>query len=681
MPLKAKALIQSIFGMAIFLAAFLSFSLQPMVAKILLPKMGGAASVWTATMLFFQGVLLAGYLLAHLISNLRSLRLMALVFGLLIIAASGALYFTDWSAESLLISNNPVLAALSRLALMIGIPYLLLATISPLLQFWWSKLFPDRSAYSLYSLSNAGSLLGLASYPFLLERYLGLSTQRTLWLSLFILLVVLLAVCVFNLHQTLEVNLPTKSASKGVKPGTIFDQLLWVFLSFAPVVLFLGVTHLLCDDVAAVPLLWVAPLAVYLITLILAFSSIRFYKRGIFIVLLLVGILLRFKVTLTQESFSLSSLILVYLAVVFVGCAVAHAELVKLKPDPSKLTYFYLLSSLGGALGGVFVLIIAPKIFHVYAESSLALQVIVFLLLAIFLREDGWVLFGAKRPLFILTALLCLAVLAARETLRFATGDNEIEAARSFYGVVRVIQNPEHSLISLFHGQTEHGSQYQDPAKVDIPTTYYGKETAFAKVIRSLPQQRALNIGAIGLGVGTIAAYGRAGDNFKFYEINPDIIRLAQERFSFLKHSKAKIQFVEGDARISLSHEAPQQFDLLFVDAFSGGSIPLHLINIEAVELYLTHLAPGGLVDFHISNNHMDLTPVLLAIASKLNITAVWIDNAESGDSHPSVNVVLAKEKADLSPELGKPATFPSHIDMRPYLWSDEFGSVISVLR
>lgn len=716
------------FAATIFLSAFLLFQVQPLLSKAILPWFGGTPAVWTTCLLFFQTLLFAGYAYAHLLSRRFSPRGQLLVHAALIAAAVLTLPVAptaDWKPTG---SEAPIVQILLLLSVSVGLPFFVLSSTGPLLQSWFARTHRGASPYRLYALSNVGSLLALVSYPFLFEPALDVATQSTWWSAGFgVFAVFCVGLAAWSSRAKSGNAEHPAMAKRGAGDAKAIEgfrwvrptwgvRLLWFFLAMEGSVLLLATTNQVCLDVACVPFLWVMPLALYLLTFILCFDSERWYSRVWSLPMLVISIAgICAMMSGTGESArvldvwgrlislfrgsdaSPNSLVLqiaVYFSGLFFCTMVCHGELVRLKPAPNHLTAFYLVISAGGAAGGVFVGVVAPLVFPSYLELHFALAGVSLLTLLVLFADRARIL-RAERPirrravLFYAGWGLLLAgntVLVgylydiAENPLRGAT-----EVARNFYGVLRVSEadedDPQMHYRSLSHGRILHGLQFVSPERRSIPTTYYGRNSAIGLVLANHRPGRPKHVGVVGLGVGTIAAYAQPGDRYRYYEINPDVVRLAEKHFTYLRDCRGKMTIVPGDARLTLEREEPPQFDVLALDAFSGDAIPAHLLTQEAFEVYKRHLKPDGVLVVHISNLYFDLAPVVAAAADRVRLQGVQV--VSDGDDEQGTSaanwVVFAR---DLSrPEFQPVREAGEDLAPRRILWTDTFSNLLQVLK
>ena len=584
----------------IFVSAFLLFQVQPLISKFILPWFGGSPAVWTTAMLCFQLLLFGGYLYAHLVTNRLGPKAQAILHATLLLIAITRLPIIPDPSWKPTDGDDPTWRILGLLAVTVGLPYFVLSTTGPLVQAWFSRAYAGRSPYRLYSLSNIGSLLALVSYPFVIEPTWNVVVQSWVWSGLFVLFALLCGIsALWNsrpsplpLSSSVAGDATVISANRVVATPTWARRLLWLGLPACASVMLLATTHHVCEDVAPVPLLWILPLSLYLLSFIICFDHQRWYQPFAFglatlLAVLLVAGLSEFE-SLIQAWFSLKISFVqeigIYLTMMFLVCMTCHGELVRLRPDPEHLTEFYLLISAGGALGGVFVSLVAPHVFSTFFEWKIALVAAFGIALVVmFLNFSFLFRAGAIRALLAVgTAIVGLYLIVQWQT----STEVPLDRARNFYGVVSVWDGVNDAGLRyrvLLHGRIAHGRQCTDDDKRRLPLAYYHENSGVGRAVKFLTADRdRIHVGIIGLGVGTMAAYAREGDRYTFYEINPEIKRIAETSFTYLKDCRVKPDVVMGDARLSLEREKSQQFDLLVVDAFSGDAIPAHLATQEA---------------------------------------------------------------------------------------------------
>jgi hypothetical protein len=626
-----RGLLNLLFGLTTFLGAFLLFQVQPLIGKYILPWFGGTPSVWTTCMVFFQVMLLVGYVYAHL-----SVRLLtpfwqtAVHVGLLgtAVVALPIVPAAGWVPHD---ASDPTLRILALLTVTVGVPYLTLAATGPMLQAWFSRVAPGRSPYRFYALSNLGSMLALLSYPVVVEPNLSRIAQANLWaVMLRGFAIVCGGVALVAMRGNTKNDSPGRLSDSKEPRSTRKMIAAWVILPALASATLLAVTNKLCQDIAVVPLLWVVPLAIYLMTFIICFDNPRWYFRQPFIVMSAVSVTACcWTMTQGEELLGVLAQLSIFCFMLFCACIVYHGELVRLRPPTRQLTLYYLMIALGGAVGGILVAVVAPLVFSGYFElhaSMLAAMGLALLLL--------WTI-SPNRSRGRLAGYLALGgVIVLAVTAEPILGRSTVLAhSRNFYGVLTVynstIPQTGAAIRVLQHGGTIHGKQFLNEHDRLIPTTYYGINSGVGLTLRHAPRrQGAIKVGAVGLGAGTVAVYAREGDEYKFYEINPQVIRLAREYFTFLRDCKGSVQIIPGDARISLSRETePENFDVLILDAFSGDAIPVHLLTRESFELYLHHLHEGGIIAVHVSNRYLDLVPVVRRLAEHFRLLTTEVSS------------------------------------------------------
>ena len=816
----------ALFGLTIFVGAFLLFQVQPLIGKYILPWFGGGPGVWTTCLLFFQVLLLGGYAYAHGATRRLQARSQLIVHLGLAAAALALLPIIPGSSWKPRGGGDPTLQILLLLTVNLGLPYFVLSATGPLLQVWFSRVHPGRSPYRLYALSNAGSLLALVSYPFYFESHFTRQAQARLWSGGLVCFAAGLAACAYKLWkaQVLGAQSAARSAEPGIpapvsgsqpapetgnpksqipdfklgirnsisgigEPGpepagprfgngsgqpaaggpvslefrrSALDRLLWVLLPACASVLLLATTNKLCQDVAVFPFLWVLPLGLYLLSFIICFEGPRWYPRFPFTLALLLALGGLVWALESGNSATLEVQVEVYSGALFICCMVCHGELYRLRPGPERLTAFYLSIAAGGALGGFFVAVVAPRLFTAFYElhwGALACGLlflvaclterwavseprgprsgvwwgrIVSFLGSPFRRGDDWYLMACVLPVLPLAvqrrALLAklsshvalLALVAAVlyqcwkcRRLRFwrplacawlavywcalavalwthcRRSDFEVvHTSRSFYGMLTVFEHrkdqPEGHHFLLMNGRITHGLQFVDRERAMWPTTYYGPQSGVGLAARALPAGPR-RLGLVGLGTGTLAAYGRAGDSVRIYEINPQVRQLANSWFTYLARCPAKVEVVLGDARLSLEREPPQRFDLLALDAFSSDAIPVHLLTREAVELYQRHLKPNGVLAIHISNHYLDLEPVVANLARHFGYQAALVDNGRADQEwwiYSSTWMLLTRDEGILkAPGLAEARYSLEGRKAKLPLWTDDYASLLPILK
>ena len=695
-----------LFAISIFLSAFLLFQVQPMIGKFILPWFGGTPAVWSTLMLFFQVLLTGGYAYANwLVTRLPARRQFIVHVTLMVTAVLTLLWFSrvwpspitpdsSWKPVDV---TSPVLDIFTLLFISVGLPYFILAANNPLMQAWYSHLFPGRSYARLYALSNAGSLLGLLAYPMWIEAALPLRSQGWVWAVSFVAFGGL-AGWIAGIQRVRpvtpvlrEMNDDSGEPNSAEARPSGAGIMLWIVLSATASLFLLSVTNQITQEVAVIPVLWVLPLTVYLMSFILTFSDEQIYHRTFYAILFGIFTLLTLFVMLNVTILHVYWQIIVYCLLLFTVCMLCHGELFSLRPSSKHLTLFYLMISIGGALGGLFVNLIAPLIFNGYWEFFLGLTMAVAILLPVLRGNRTPHLFDRARFVFSVFTLVTvmLAVLS-----RYFSG--ALFSDRDFYGVIRVHERiPAGSTAPAYvmsHGITLHGLQFLDAQSRQLPTTYYVPESGAGLAILNHPKygHKSMRVGLLGLGVGTLVTYGYPGDTYRMYEINPVVVELAQGQgnyFSFLSNSKADVISVLGDARISLERELAngemQDFDVLVLDTFSSGSVPVHLLTKEAFALYLAHLSTDGIIAAHITNLHLDLQPVFWQLSRHYGLNMVRIDySGDAKGGFVSHWILLSRDDA----VLGLPAIQDRAVNLGDYstdinLWTDDYSNLFQILK
>ncbi len=807
------------FALTIFAGAFLLFQVQPLIGKYILPWFGGSPGVWTTCMLFFQLLLLGGYAYAHTISRHLRPRTQAIVHGAILLAALLTLPITPgdyWKPHAV---GDPTWHILALLTVSLGLPYLVLAATGPLMQEWFRQLTPGASPYRLYALSNIGSLLALVSYPFYFETNFTRQAQARFWSWGLVVYALGCGCCAYRLWRksgdsgAVGVSEPNESVADGredfaedeahravgaergrVSPMVLriaakqsaarpedrdappprSRRALWLVLPACASILLLAVTNKLCQDVAVIPFLWVLPLALYLLTFIISFDGPRWYSR-FYYTIALVGALIAMGLALfAGPDMGMIRQVLIYCGTLFVGCMICHGELYGLRPHPRHLTSFYLMIAAGGAIGGLFVALVAPYIFSNYYEMHVGLALTASLLAIISFTGRAALTEGRWRILFVVLGVLAIygldqAIQAALEWLKqrdamgltgflpnlnwsqvarvrgliwaaiaiaavgavwlarrrrwappwhrmtcglMAAGvaaligalglqvreslRNSVLSVRNFYGVLSVYEytdtGPYSRYYLLQHGRITHGLQFAAPERAREITSYFGPSSGLGLALRHFPRQQNQRIGLLGLGVGTVTAYGKPGDYIRVYEINPQVKAIAAQPFTYLARSEAKIELVMGDARLSMENEPPQNFDFLIMDAFSSDAVPVHLLTREAFEIYRRHLKPDGAILVNISNRYLDLRPVVENAAREFGYEAHHIssedggwegDDGESGWwLYASSWMILSKNREFMSrTALRYAASGPAEKPVKIPLWTDDYTSMFKILQ
>ena len=676
-----------LFASTILLSAFLLFLVQPIIAKQILPWFGGTSAVWTTCLVFFQVVLLAGYTYSHLTTRYLSAKQQARLH--IALLALSLLFLPIVPSEALkpAAGADAALRIVVLLVATIGLPYFLLSSTGPLLQKWVAPHFPEKSVYRLFALSNFGSLIGLLAFPFVIEPFSTSHAQSIVWSIAYAVFAVACAASAWKASHSVDTPGATAGLIGADPEGPVprfGDYALWLAFSALGSVLLLATTSHITQNIASVPFLWVLPLSLYLLSFVVAFEGRQgrgWYQRAWFLfptLLLLVAMAAGLEANRGVLDVGLA--VPLYTIGMMMAAFFCNGELALSKPVPRYLTHFYLTISLGGALGGMLVGMVAPRVFPTYFELPVALVLLASL--AVFVaRRIRWLVGPA------IVATLATAWFGS-EYIGFLR-DDVVYMHRNFYGTLRVKEQGEgdQQVRRLLHGVILHGEQPTINASRLEPGTYYARTSGVGRAIEAKQSQGPVRLGFVGLGVGTLSAYGRAGDVVRFYELDPDVLSLAKTQFSYLSSSQAAIEFVIGDARLSMEREllsgALQRYDVLAIDAFSSDSIPVHLITSEATALFFHHLKPDGILAFHISNRFLDLKPVLANIAQANNLAVRLVTDSPPDSSPASLTdwVLLARSPAVFDHE--KLAEVVEEIDPNPNfsLWTDQFNNLIDVLK
>lgn len=667
--------------------------------------------MWTTCVFFFQTTLLAGYAYAHVLTRYFKPRPQVLIHTIVLAGSLASLPIVPSDAWKPQTPDHPVVGILALLGATVGVPFLALASTSPLLQQWFGST--RREPYGLYVLSNIGSLLALLTYPTFFEAHFRRQTQALMWECGLVLYCCCSGFCAVRWFKTARGNFQMEARPANPIPGacsegvpSIQARVLWVLWPACASILLLAVTNKLCLDVAVVPLLWVLPLVVYLLSFILCFSGGAWYPRRLFMVLTPPAFACLCWALFHGAGRPFWEQVCLYVSALFVCCMVCHGELYRIRPAPQRLTEFYLLSATGGALGGLFVSILAPLLFKHYYELHWSLALLG--LLFVFVHSSAVIrsliemrgrssrtgrgnFISNPQVLSLGLCVLWIGFLGLVTTLWLQArrpSPEIVYRSRNFYGVLTVFEHrkeePKGHHVLLQHGRITHGFQFVDPQLRELATTYYGPQSGLGLAVNSLPPAPR-RIGVVGLGTGTLAAYARQGDEVRFYEINPEIIRLARSRFNFLSNSAGNCVIQAGDARLSLEKESSQQFDLLVLDAFSSDSIPVHLLTREAFSIYLRHLAPQGILAVHISNHFLRLDPVVTGLARYFELHTAFIDHdakPEQWWTYSSTWMLLSRDPSRLeSPSILRAASpAPPFVKAMP-LWTDDYSSLFRILR
>lgn len=734
------------FVSTLFLSALLLFLVQPIAGKLLLPLLGGAPAVWTTCMLFFQAALLGGYLYAHLLSRHLSLKKQFIIHGLLLVSSFLVLPLGITNLGDMATRVHPVLAVFAILSLCVGLPFFSLSANAPLLQRWFSHSNHELAddPYFLYVASNVGSLLALVAYPVILEPTVGIGYQGKLWSIAFVALIVLIMACakLVSLNRRDGVDEEVVESQDSAPPSWR-DRLRWVFIAAIPSSLMLGVTTHFATDIASIPLLWVVPLTCYLLSYILVFAKWPYRVHQMIVACAPVAVLVLLYVMFTRVYLGIGALLLIHLGTFFLLALVFHGQLAFTRPAAQYLTQFYLCTSLGGVVGGLFNGIIAPIIFVTALEYPIALVAAAFFIpltillnriepesLGRFLSDAlialillgvsafllikwpfsassvEWIanLVGTKASNFsfylhyFLPIFACGVIATAKRPVRFglsvaafviaatvASGWQEdiVHRERSFFGILKVYNDPVLQARRLLNGTTLHGMQFLRPSQEREPLTYYHQNGPVGDVFREFrASTRNQSVAAIGLGTGTLSSYAKPGENFTFYEIDKAVQGIASTYFNYLKNAPGKVDIVLGDARLKLAEASDHSYGLILVDAFSSDSIPVHLLTREAVELYFSKLADRGLVAIHISNRYLRLEPIVAMLAKDKGLVALVNTDKSDNESgkFASTWTLLARSRDD----FGTLTSDSKWQNLEAYswmpVWTDDFSSILSVL-
>jgi hypothetical protein len=672
----------TVYAVTIFLSAFLLFQVQPLIAKIILPWFGGSAAVWAAALLFFQLVLLAGYAYSHAL--IRYARPKAQVFvhaGLLSLSCLllPILPAPSWKPTE---AGDPTLRILLLLAATVGLPYFLLSSTSPLLQAWYVRRSGTGMPYRLFALSNFGSMLALISFPFVVEPRLTSRQQAITWSLGYIFFALL---CVAAAWRSRQGSAEPAREKKSPHPR-IADLILWIALAACASTLLVSITNHLSQNVAPIPLLWVIPLALYLLTFIFAFESDRIYRRWWVIPLAIPAIAgMAYMIWVSSGNLDIKWMIPGYCLGLFLCCMMCHGELARRRPAADHLTIFYLMVSLGGALGGIFVALIAPRVFKDYFELPIGLAAAA-VLGAVVLWNVAIPRIGVWPLRF---AMVIAAVMISAYMFRMQRDENQGYrlVARNFYGILRVTDEKADGYDDrkLLHGTINHGEELLAEKMRYIPISYYGEDSGVGRAIRAAQGRGGpVRVGVIGLGAGVLSTYGRAGDYYRIYELNPLVPRIAETEFFYYPHSPADKAILLGDARLTLERQPPQNFDVLAVDAFSSDAIPIHLLTREAIALYLKQLQPEGILALHISNRYLDLEPVCARAAQDFSLTAKVVDDdGETADYMSASTWVLLTRRASWFDTISfRGADIHAAAAPKSFReWTDDYSNVFQILK
>ncbi len=665
------------YALAIFLGSTLLFLLEPIAAKRLVPLLGGSAAVWTACLVFFQTALLLGYYVAHLLVTRTDLRTQVTVYvGLLALSVVQLVRVIDPTLQANV--ERPIVSVLWLLSVLIGLPFVTLSATSPLLQAWFARATPrgQADAYGLFAISNIGSIVALLAYPWMIESRLSLRAQTILVAIVLTMLAIVAGVIGASVRKVGdEVDAKTTAELNSVPLPT---RALWIALAACASLLLAAATTHISQNVAALPLVWIVPLVAYLLSFVVAFATRTWPPRWLVTALAIVGLLASgYLLSRGVLNIPIIPAAATFCVALFLLCLFLHSELYHRRPAPRHLTSFYFHVAAGGALGAVLIGIVAPVVSPGNYDFAIGLFLTAVLGLVI-----AWPSGRAMRGVW--SALLAGGI--ALIVIQVSGDRGAIVRVRNFYGTVHVTDvtdPPKASVRSLYHGVITHGRQVFRVDLRRVPSTYYARTSGLGLALDECCRNRARRIGVIGLGTGTIAVYGNAGDTLRFYEINRAVENIALSKFTYLGDSRAFQQIVRGDARVSLAAEPPQRYDVLVVDAFSGDAVPAHLLTAQALEIYRRHLAPGGIVAFHVSNRFLALAPVVQQLAQNAGMQAVRVTNAEdlTRDVLFSEWVLVTANAEFLANPAVARARQPIEIPPGLRLWTDDYSSLFPIIQ
>jgi hypothetical protein len=732
-----------LFAATLFLSAFLLFWCQPMAAKMVLPFLGGSASVWTACVLFFQTMLLAGYVYAHILARRTRLPLQFLVHGILMATALFFLPigFSPEAARSA--AQQPVLWILQHMLVSAGMPFLVISTSAPLLQSWLARTETksSRDPYFLYAASNSGSLLAVLIYPLLIEPGMGVSVQSRVWTAGYALLLALVgaAAAVTWKHRREEFGGRQKGENEQILERQnlltvpffsppFSTRLYWLAAAAVPSALMLAVTTHISTNVASLPLIWIVPLAIYLITFILAFArgrriSLATISEWAPLILLL---LLPIVPDVAPSGARFNWLLIAgHLAILFFCAYLCHSALAARRPDPTHLTEFYFWIALGGALGGAFSSLVAPAIFDTVLEYPFLVAMV-----PLFRQSRGerpnwkdafypallggvffanWYVLRRLR-IDINTSIMAIlpdigffvVVLFFRNrTLRFAAGfavllfgyvvtvpeiiehGERIFVARDFFGVKKVLFDPNTNVRRLMHGDTLHGEESKDPVHSGEPRTYYHNTGPAGDVMQWIADRPQQHVGVVGLGAGTMAAYGDPDRHITFFDIDPQVETIARRLFTYIPRCGANCDIVIGDGRLSIGQLPDASLDILMLDAFNSDSIPAHLVSREAIRVYLAKLKPSGMLLFHVSNRYLNVAKLVSAVATDAGLAAIYRSDRDdlSPEKSGSDYVLVARRMSELDGVASKFGWTKLAAETEIPPWTDDYSNMLPLLK
>lgn len=699
--------ISLLFAVCVFLGSFLLFAVEPIIGKFILPWFGGSSAVWITAVLFFQTVLFIGNSYCYAVSLLNVKRQgivhIGVVVATMFVFAATALCWKTPIMPTLIFDESfihfPTLRVLKILCISIGLPFFVLSTTSSLLQYWYGRMYSEKSPYSFFGLSNAAALLALMLYPFIIEPALTLYRQGWVWSYAYFVYgigIVFVSFVYFKHTRSNSVRLHERLREEGEKlPVKRYVE--WIALATCASIMMLATTNQLTQSIASIPLLWLLPLSLYLISFVVCFTNWQLYNRRIFSLTTLIMVIPLIMVIMMKERIPLIIQIIIYSCFLFSGCIVCHGELYQRRPQSARLPIFYLCVTLGGMVGGIFVSLIAPVIFTAYYEFHIgSIACIAITLLVLFKEKTAGTFFRGARTKSTVRfekVALCFISVIFIVVLSRKLPTRPVFVQRDFYGLlsIREAVSPDYGPYKvLFNGNIMHGLQFsRNQYQLMLPTTYFSPDSGIGLSLQYHPKRfvnAPMRIGCIGLGIGTLAAYGKEGDYMRFYELNPHVVDIAHKHFTYLKNCRAQIDIVVGDGRLRLQQELMnkqnQNFDILIVDVFNGGTIPMHLLTKESFELYLQHTnRENGIIAINISNKYLNLIPVIKALSRHFDLTAAIVDTGEESEylgNIPSRWALLTKKRAVFDKYL-----FYNNLDQVEDipLWSDSFSNLFDVLR
>jgi hypothetical protein len=686
-----------LYAATIFLSAFLLFQVQPLIAKIILPWFGGSAAVWAAALLFFQLSLLAGYAYAHALIKFTKARTQLLIHGILLLASCALLPIlpnVSWKPTAI---GDPTLRILELLGATIGLPYFLLSSTSPLLQAWYVRRTGSGVPYRLFALSNFGSMLALLSFPFVVEPNIASRQQAYYWSAAFVVFAALCLITAWvSREETSREELSVQPAAdpapavipeKSAERPTGLQLLLWVSLAACASTLLVSITNHMSLNIAPIPLLWVVPLAIYLSTFILAFESDRIYQRWIFLPWVAPALgWMAYALYAGEGNFHIKYSIPIFCAGLFICCMLCHGELAMRKPAPQYLTLFYLMVSLGGAIGGIFVAIIAPRVFDSYLELPIGLVACGVLVVIVLFNVEIPRLGPSPVRIALAIGVGLLAGYLVRKEVADRQGYHLF--ARNFYGELRIRDDDtgqDYALRNLLHGTINHGSQRLNEEHRFEVNSYYAPSSGIGRTMAAKEALGPIRYGVVGMGAGVMTGYCRTGDYVRVYEINPLVKSLSDRgEFTFFSHCAGDIKVLMGDARLTMEKQEPQNYDVLVIDAFSSDAIPVHLLTKEVMQLYFKLLKPDGVLAVHISNRYLDLAPVCERGAEFVGkkATVVTDDASDNTFANSTTWVLITSPDNNLlqNPSFEGANMYPATAAANFRGWTDDYSSILPIL-